>query len=673
MLAAASALTCLAPSLANAGVVPGQLVALEGDTPVPLVSPMEDIRPPFVLADGTVGYLVRLANDDVVVMQDSGVLWQSSEAMGVSLSSLESTMGISGGGSFIYSPLVDGDESMWTEVGPLLLEGDLAPNTVPGATIVDLDVPRMLPSGSFLFLADIDPSGGTTETERILYRSYDGSSVNSVVILDTMSTVDGEAIRPLFGLDVHYELSLNGLKHIHVLFADTGKLDDDSRIYVDGAFVAAEGTSTGGGDLWGNFEHVSINAAGNYLFAGDTDGASSSDVALAYNASVVLREGDTIAGVNLASPADVRLLAINDREWAVHAWTAAGTEHAFFACDAADISGTSQLVLSVGDSLDVDSDGIGDYEVTDFNANTQEVTRPLSDDGWLYLDVDLDDGMQAREGIVRLPLSCCGNGEIEPAEQCDDQNAEETDDCLSSCQSASCGDGYIWDGNEACDDANDIDTDDCLSTCEAASCGDGFIWEGQEICDDGNSEDTDACLSTCEEASCGDGFVYGGVEECDDGNDVETDDCLSDCTSATCGDGVVQEGLEACDDGNEDDTDDCVSGCLEASCGDGFVQEGVEECDDGNDVDDDECTNECTVHEAPSETSGDETSDSGEDSGEDSTDTGDENEDGGSTTGAILEAGGDEGCSCRADGEGPRGLLGFGFLMLAAGRRRRAR
>jgi len=50
-----------------------------------------------------------------------------------------------------------------------------------------------------------------------------------------------------------------------------------------------------------------------------------------------------------------------------------------------------------------------------------------------------------------------------------------------------------------------------------ASCGNGVI-DGSEECDDGNLLDTDDCLSTCEEATCGDGFLNAGEEECDGSN-----------------------------------------------------------------------------------------------------------------------------------------------------------
>jgi cysteine-rich repeat protein len=51
---------------------------------------------------------------------------------------------------------------------------------------------------------------------------------------------------------------------------------------------------------------------------------------------------------------------------------------------------------------------------------------------------------------------------------------------------------------------------------DLADCGNGGRDSG-EACDDGNLADDDACLSTCEEAVCGDGYLNRGVEECDVG------------------------------------------------------------------------------------------------------------------------------------------------------------
>nr|WP_276603912.1 DUF4215 domain-containing protein [Nannocystis pusilla] len=92
--------------------------------------------------------------------------------------------------------------------------------------------------------------------------------------------------------------------------------------------------------------------------------------------------------------------------------------------------------------------------------------------------------------------SACGDGDIGPGETCDDGNSDDTDECVA-CQQASCGDGFVWSGEEDCDDGNDIDTDDCTNACEPADCGDGIVWEGEEECDDGNQVDTDGCSNAC--------------------------------------------------------------------------------------------------------------------------------------------------------------------------------
>jgi cysteine-rich repeat protein len=61
----------------------------------------------------------------------------------------------------------------------------------------------------------------------------------------------------------------------------------------------------------------------------------------------------------------------------------------------------------------------------------------------------------------------CGNGIVEPGEQCDDGNLDNTDECLDTCLSASCGDNWVQSG-EQCDDGNTRDGDACDHVCQAA-------------------------------------------------------------------------------------------------------------------------------------------------------------------------------------------------------------
>ena len=237
----------------------------------------------------------------------------------------------------------------------------------------------------------------------------------------------------------------------------------------------------------------------------------------------------------------------------------------------------------------------------------------------------------------------CGNGVVEGAEACDDNNMDAGDGCDASCAEEAgwicdgadpttctedCGDGLVV-GDEDCDDGNTVDTDGCPTTCEAAFCGDGFIQAGVEACDDGDTIDGDGCSSICQNELCGNGIV-DGLEECDGdgaGTGGETATCDANCTAASCGDGTTNAAAgeacddagesatcdanctaascgdgttnaaagEACDDGNTVDTDGCLTTCVAASCGDGFVQAGVEACDDGNTVDTDGCLTTCVA------------------------------------------------------------------------------
>ncbi len=94
----------------------------------------------------------------------------------------------------------------------------------------------------------------------------------------------------------------------------------------------------------------------------------------------------------------------------------------------------------------------------------------------------------------------------------------------------------------------------------AAVCGDGKLDPGEQ-CDDGDADDVDGCRNDCTLALCGDGFASTKLEACDDGNDKEDDDCLNNCKLATCGDGVTRTGVEECDDGNIMGDDGCDPDC----------------------------------------------------------------------------------------------------------------
>ncbi|PLX21916.1 hypothetical protein C0584_01095 [Candidatus Parcubacteria bacterium] len=272
-------------------------------------------------------------------------------------------------------------------------------------------------------------------------------------------------------------------------------------------------------------------------------------------------------------------------------------------------------------------DGLGFAGVNPGNLSETDCTNSLDDD----CDGDID----ALDSDC-TPLPGCGNGVLDPGEDCDDGNTSNGDGCNISCL-YTCGDGFVSPPEE-CDDANSVDGDGCNTDSNNClhTCGDGSLDSGEE-CDDGNSIDGDGCntltascsyvcgdgsCSAAESASgscpgdctlppvCGNGVVESG-EDCDDGNTVDGDGCNTDsnncqftcgdgfCSAgeaglcfadcpvpAVCGNGAVEMG-EDCDDGNAIDGDGCNSNCLHA-CGDGTVT-APEDCDDGNTTDGDGC------------------------------------------------------------------------------------
>ncbi len=67
------------------------------------------------------------------------------------------------------------------------------------------------------------------------------------------------------------------------------------------------------------------------------------------------------------------------------------------------------------------------------------------------------------------PVGDCGNGVVEPGEQCDDGNLVAGDGCSASCRLEVCGNG-ILDPGEQCDDGNLVSGDGCSAGCRLEAC-----------------------------------------------------------------------------------------------------------------------------------------------------------------------------------------------------------
>ena len=212
----------------------------------------------------------------------------------------------------------------------------------------------------------------------------------------------------------------------------------------------------------------------------------------------------------------------------------------------------------------------------------------------------------------------CGDGVLDPGEECDDGNLDVHDDCTFQCWLANCGDRQLRTDPvnpadvEACDSGDD--SAHCDSDCSLVQCGDGYHnGAAGEHCDDGNTVSADGCRADCgSDETCGNGVLDNHLpmnpsndpseclsatlqstncaEVCDDGNTISGDGCSANCLSEeTCRNGIVDisgngadNPPEACDDGNAIDSDGCRNDCRsEAVCGNGLLDPATEQCDSG--------------------------------------------------------------------------------------------
>ncbi len=225
----------------------------------------------------------------------------------------------------------------------------------------------------------------------------------------------------------------------------------------------------------------------------------------------------------------------------------------------------------------------------------------------------------------------CGNGLVEPGEDCDGGEGCSTITCLHEGASADyrspsvCGDGAVGTGEE-CDDSNTDNSDGCSSVClnngarKAGTSCDGSTVD-QSASDGGEDCDgTAGCSSDClnegtvarsgYNSICGNGNVDSG-EDCDDGNAASGDGCSSICLyegasvcAFACRDnptsdcpGIGADALTYCGSA----TDACLP-VVSPCCGDGRVDyRGItgawspraEDCDDGNATNGDGCSSSC--------------------------------------------------------------------------------
>ncbi len=175
------------------------------------------------------------------------------------------------------------------------------------------------------------------------------------------------------------------------------------------------------------------------------------------------------------------------------------------------------------DGNDIDDDGCrNDCVPSSCNDGITQEGEECDDGNFDDNDACLSDCTIATcgDGFVRDGFEECDDGE---------EGNSPFGFCTPLCTVNVCGDGFQR-FDEQCDPGEDQIGPglECRDGCILNVCGDGDPWLG-EACDDGNDDNTDACVN-CNTATCGDGFVFPDEEECDDGDFDDFDSCHNDCS-----------------------------------------------------------------------------------------------------------------------------------------------
>ncbi|MBW2390036.1 MAG: hypothetical protein JRG89_16625 [Deltaproteobacteria bacterium] len=188
----------------------------------------------------------------------------------------------------------------------------------------------------------------------------------------------------------------------------------------------------------------------------------------------------------------------------------------------------------------------------------------------------------------RAVIVDCGDGDIDPGEQCDDGNRGDGDCCSSTCQfepaSGACDSGDACTSGETCDGGG------ICGNGSGTNCDDGLFCSGPETCDpvflcqpgippvvddgvgctlDSCDEGNDLVLHIPNHASCDNNVFCDGTETCDVIFDCLTgsgDPCVGIPATPLC-----EESLDICVEcfsgGDCDDLDPCtLDACVSSAC-----------------------------------------------------------------------------------------------------------
>ena len=338
--------------------------------------------------------------------------------------SFESFLGIANDGSVCYSASGTGGpvgafDSVWVGNTPIAVDGDPHP-TLPGEFWVFGSRPAITADGQPYFVGGLSSTpGGSTEKRGLFF----GATSAPVLLGGDSVPMLPEPLGTGSSISFDYRMSTLGTHYISEVTMAGGTVDStsDGAMVVSGAGLMIGGTlvqesvlvpvSAGGDGVenWDNFDSVGINEAGDYFFAGDTDGSTATDEIIVHNGVIRFREGDVVDGATLTGSIEGAFM--NESGEIAYIWdivSGGGPLEALYFEDT--------LLLAEGDEVDWDGDGMVDagFVVDSF---TGIAAVSLGSNSTVYFTADIDtngggilEGFFAMVGANPITAYCLGDG-----------------------------------------------------------------------------------------------------------------------------------------------------------------------------------------------------------------------------------------------------------------------
>lgn len=325
--------------------------------------------------------------------------------------SFETFFGMDDAGQIAYSPLsndtVGGGTSLdgvWLDDTVLCLE-DLPIPTLPGKVWRFGSRPGVTANGMPYWVGGIDDATtGASEGNGLF------AGLGATAILKSGDVVAGLPT-PISSAGIDFDVRYSAQGSHYITMVDTDATSTaDAYMLIDGATVVVSGATiaegqpipatSGGmvGENWSSFDSLGINEAGDFMFTGDTGGATTTDEFVAKNGVILYREGDTVDGRVLTG--SIESAYMNEAGNIAYVWDVvegASNIEALYLDD--------HLILKEGDAVDWDGDGFVDSNavLTDFGGIASLTMGP---DSAIYFTADANVSGTVIEGFFRVQYEC---------------------------------------------------------------------------------------------------------------------------------------------------------------------------------------------------------------------------------------------------------------------------